>query len=109
MPPRTVGETAVVATNKTQDLLAVVKRATNKRTTTNGNDIIDVMLIDDSLDVFAVHGVGGMAEDVLAPLRRRICKGSGQAPPHCGLHPVTGGRAQDASGFQQPLLEWAAQ
>ena len=48
MPPRTVGETAKVTTNKTQDLLAVVKAATNKRTTRDGIDIIDAVLIDDS-------------------------------------------------------------
>ena len=36
VPPRTVGETAKVTTNKTQDLLAVVKAATNKRTTREG-------------------------------------------------------------------------
>ena len=48
VPPRTVGETAKVTTNKTQDLLAVVKAATNKRTTRDGIDIIDAVLIDDS-------------------------------------------------------------
>lgn len=48
VPPRTVGETAKVTTNKNQDLLAVVKAATNKRTTREGNDIIDAVLIDDS-------------------------------------------------------------
>ena len=48
VPPRTVGETAKVTTNKTQDLFAVVKAATNKRTTRDGNDIIDAVLIDDS-------------------------------------------------------------
>ena len=48
VPPRTVGETAKVTTNKSQDLLAVVKAATNKRTTRDGNDIIDAVLIDDS-------------------------------------------------------------
>ena len=48
MPPRTVGETAKVTTNKSQDLLAVVKAATNKRTTRDGIDIIDAVLIDDS-------------------------------------------------------------
>ena len=48
MPPRTVGETAKVNANKTQDLLAVVKAATNKRTTREGIDIIDAVLIDDS-------------------------------------------------------------
>ena len=48
VPPRTVGETAKVTTNKTQDLLAVVKAATNKRTTKDGIDIIDAVLIDDS-------------------------------------------------------------
>ena len=48
VPPRTVGETAKVTTNKTQDLLAVVKTATNKRTTRDGIDIIDAVLIDDS-------------------------------------------------------------
>ena len=48
VPPRTVGETARVTTNKTQDLLAVVKAATNKRTTKDGTDIMDVVLIDDS-------------------------------------------------------------
>ena len=46
--PRTVGETAKVNANKTQDLLAVVKAATNKRTTREGADIIDAVLIDDS-------------------------------------------------------------
>ena len=48
VPPRTVGETAKVTTNKNQDLLAVVKAATNKRTTRDGIDIIDAVLIDDS-------------------------------------------------------------
>ena len=48
VPPRTVGETAKVITNKTQDLLAVVKAATSKRTTKDGTDIIDAVLIDDS-------------------------------------------------------------
>ena len=48
VPPRTVGETAKVTTNKTQDLLAVVKAARNKRTTRDGIDIIDAVLIDDS-------------------------------------------------------------
>ena len=48
VPPRTVGETAMVTTNKAQDLLAVVKAATNKRTTRDGIDIIDAVLIDDS-------------------------------------------------------------
>ena len=48
VPPRTVGETAKVTTNKTQDLLAVVKAATNKRTTKDGIEIIDAVLIDDS-------------------------------------------------------------
>ena len=48
MPPRTVGETAKVTTNKTQDLLAVVKSAINKRRTRDGIDIIDAVLIDDS-------------------------------------------------------------
>ena len=48
VPPRTVGETAMVTTNKAQDLLAVVKAATNKRTTREGIDIIDAVLIDDS-------------------------------------------------------------
>ena len=48
VPPRTVGETAKVTTNKAQDLLAVVKAATNKRTTRDGIDIIDAVLIDDS-------------------------------------------------------------
>ena len=48
VPPRTVGETAKVTTNKTQDLLAVVKAATNKRTTKAGSHIIDTVLIDDS-------------------------------------------------------------
>ena len=48
VPPRTVGETAKVTTNKSQDLLAVVKAATNKRTTRDGIDIIDAVLIDDS-------------------------------------------------------------
>ena len=48
VPPRTVGETAKVSTNKTQDLLAVVKAVTNKRTTKDGIDIIDAVLIDDS-------------------------------------------------------------
>ena len=48
VPPRTVGETARVTTNKAQDLLAVVKAATNRRTTRQGTDIIDVVLIDDS-------------------------------------------------------------
>ena len=48
VPPRTVGETAKVTTNKTQNLLAVVKAATNKRTTKDGMDIIDAVLIDDS-------------------------------------------------------------
>jgi len=48
VPPRTVGETAKVTTNKTQDLLAVVKAAMNKRTTRDGIDIIDAVLIDDS-------------------------------------------------------------
>ena len=48
VPPRTVGETAKVTTNKQQDLLAIVKDATNKRTTRDGIDIIDAVLIDDS-------------------------------------------------------------
>ena len=48
VPPRTVGDTAKVNTNKTQDLLAVVKAATNKRTTREGIDIIDAVLIGDS-------------------------------------------------------------
>ena len=48
VPPRTVGETAKVTTNKTQDLLAVVQAATKKRTTKDGIDIIDVVLMDDS-------------------------------------------------------------
>ena len=48
VPPRTVGETAKVTTNKTQDLLAVVKAAANRRTTRDGIDIIDAVLIDDS-------------------------------------------------------------
>ena len=49
VPPRTVGETAKVTTNKSQDLLAVVKAATNRRTTKkDGIDIIDAVLIDDS-------------------------------------------------------------
>ena len=48
VPPRTCGETAKVTTNKNQDLLAVVKAATNKRTTREGIDIIDAVLIDDS-------------------------------------------------------------
>lgn len=48
VPPRTVGETARVTTNKAQDLVAVVKAATNKRTNRDGIDIIDAVLIDDS-------------------------------------------------------------
>ena len=48
VPPRTVGETAKVTTDKSQDLLAVVKAATDKRTTRDGIDIIDAVLIDDS-------------------------------------------------------------
>ena len=48
VPPRTVGETAKVTTNKALDLLAVVKAATNKRTTRDGVDVIDAVLIDDS-------------------------------------------------------------
>ncbi len=48
VPPRTVGETAKVTTNKTQDLLAVVKAAEKRRTTKDGIEIIDAVLIDDS-------------------------------------------------------------
>ena len=48
VPPRTVGETAKVTTNKHEDLLAVVKAATNRRTTRDDIDIIDAVLIDDS-------------------------------------------------------------
>ena len=48
VPPRTVAETAKVTTNKAQDLLALVKAATNKRTTKDGTGIIDAVLIDDS-------------------------------------------------------------
>ena len=38
----------MVTTGKTQDLLAIIKTATNKRTTNDGMDIIDVVLIDGS-------------------------------------------------------------
>ena len=38
----------MVTTDKAQDLLAVVKAATNRRTTRDGIDIIDAVLIDDS-------------------------------------------------------------
>ena len=48
VPPRTVAETARVTTNKNQDLLAVLKDAMNKRTTKDGIDIVDAVLIDDS-------------------------------------------------------------
>ena len=48
VPPRTVGETAKVTTNKAQDLLAIVKEAKKKRRTNSGIDVIDAVLIDDS-------------------------------------------------------------
>ena len=79
VPPRTVGETAKVTTNKTQDLLAVVKAATNKRTRRDGIEIIDAVLIDDSkaetgelatvfVSVWGVQKVQLIEENVGKPL-----------------------------------------
>ena len=48
VPPRTVAETDGITTSKSQDLLALVKEATNKRQNKDGCDIIDVLLIDGS-------------------------------------------------------------
>ena len=48
VPPRTVAETASISTNKSQDLIAVVKEVKNQRQTAAGKDVIDVVLIDDS-------------------------------------------------------------
>ena len=38
----------MVTTDKSQDLLAIIKTAANKRTTRDGIEIIDVVLIDGS-------------------------------------------------------------
>ena len=48
IPPRTVAETASISTNKSQDLIALVKEVKNQRKNGAGKDIIDVVLIDGS-------------------------------------------------------------
>ena len=79
VPPRTVAETAMVKSNKNQDLLAVVKAATNKRTTKDGTAIIDAELIDDSkaangelatvvVSVWGAHKVSRIEDNVGKPL-----------------------------------------
>ena len=49
VPPRTVAETVCITTNKCCDVLALVKSATNKRQNRAGEDIIDCVIIDDSM------------------------------------------------------------
>ena len=48
VPPRTVAETACITTDKHCDVLALVMSVTNKRKNNKGEDIIDVVIIDDS-------------------------------------------------------------
>ena len=81
VPPRTVGETAKVTTDKAQDLLAIVKEAKKKRRTNTGIDIIDAVLIDDSkaetgelatvfVSVWGVQKVAVIEKNVGKPLAR---------------------------------------
>ena len=69
----------MVTTGKSQDLLAIIKTATNKRTTKDGMDIIDVVLIDGSkaktgefatvlVSVWGAEKVGLIEKNVGTPL-----------------------------------------
>ena len=48
VPPRSVAEISRITTNRATDLIAVVKSYQKERTNKNGQDILDVTLIDDS-------------------------------------------------------------
>ena len=69
----------MVTTDKSQDLLAVIKTAMNKRTTRDGIEIIDVVLIDGSkaqtgefatvlVSVWGAEKVGLIEKNVGKPL-----------------------------------------
>ena len=48
VPPRSVAEISRITTNRATDLIAVVKGYQKERTNKNGQEILDVTLIDDS-------------------------------------------------------------
>ena len=48
VPPRTLAETVKITTNRSTDLLAVIKSVANERKSKSEQDIADVTLIDDS-------------------------------------------------------------
>ena len=48
VPPRSVAEISRITTNRATDLIAVVKGCQKERTNKNGQEILDVTLIDDS-------------------------------------------------------------
>ena len=75
VPPRTVADVARITTNKTTDLLAFVKSVTRDRKSKSGEDIADVVLLDDSkTDPFfrAAITVGVFGSKKIARLKEHV-------------------------------------
>ena len=77
VPPRTVAEVARITTNKSTDLIAVLKQVCRERSSKTGHDIADVQLLDDSEikpDHLAIVTVSVFGRDKIKLLKDNIGK-----------------------------------
>ena len=76
-PPRTVAEVARIATNRSTDLIAVLKQVCRERSSKTGHDVADALLLDDSEikpDHLAIVTVSVFGSDKIKLLRDNVGK-----------------------------------